>query len=137
MRTALLMMVTGTLLFAASSKVDEKTGFVWQDNKDVAKVEKSYTEAKKYCEELDVDGFSDWRLPTLAEAYTIIDMRRERPALKNGFVMRVDEWFWTATPFAGAPKKEAWRLSLRYGEAEPSRQDRTQHVRCVRDLSKR
>ena len=132
MRSLIVWLVTASFVFGVSSKLDDKTGLVWQDNKDIAEVTKSYSEAKQYCKALSVDGFDDWRLPTLAEAYTIVDMRRERPALKNGFEMRVEEWFWTATLFAGDPKREAWRLSLRYGEAEPSRQDRTLHVRCVR-----
>ncbi|WP_052746110.1 DUF1566 domain-containing protein [Sulfurovum lithotrophicum] len=136
MKTALLLIVTGTLLFGASSKLDEKTGLIWQDNKSVATVEKSYVEASNYCKQLSVDGFEDWRLPSIKELYTIVDLRRERPALKNGFSMRVDEWFWTATPFVGDPKKEAWKISMRYGEAEPTRQDRMLHIRCVRSVRK-
>ncbi|WP_295418017.1 DUF1566 domain-containing protein [Sulfurovum sp.] len=132
MRPLFVWLLTASILFGASSKLDDRTGLVWQDNQAVAEVTKSYSDAKKYCEQLKVDGFEDWRLPTLSELYTIVDMRRERPALKYGFEMRVEEWFWTATLFAGDPKREAWRLSFRYGEAEPSRQERTLHVRCVR-----
>lgn len=132
MRSLFVWLVTASILFGASSKLDDKTGLVWQDNQAVADVVKSYDEAKKYCEQLKVDGFDDWRLPTLSELYTIIDMRRERPSLKYGIEMRVEEWFWTSTLFVGDPKREAWRLSFRYGETEPSRQDRTLYVRCVR-----
>ncbi len=132
MKLLFALTVTASLLLGASSKLDDRTGLVWQDNPEVANIEKSYHEAKQYCEQLKTDGFDDWRLPTLSELYSIVDMKRERPALRYGFEMRVDEWFWTATPFAGDPKKEAWRLSMSYGEAEPSRQGRTLHVRCVR-----
>jgi len=132
MRFLFVWLLTASLMFGASSKLDDRTGLVWQDDQAVGNVTKSYSDAKKYCEQLKVDGFEDWRLPTLFELYTIVDMRRERPALKDGFEMRVEEWFWTATLFAGDPKREAWRLSFRYGETEPSRQDRTLHVRCVR-----
>lgn len=138
MRSITLMLLTmGTLLFAASSKMDEKTGLVWQDNEDVARVEKSYTDAIAYCRSLKVDGFEDWRLPSLAEAYTIVDMSRDRPALLDGFEMRVSERFWTATPFAGDPKAEAWRILMSYGEAEPYTKRREHHIRCVRGGIKR
>ena len=136
MKPIVLLMISAIFLVGASSKQDEKTGLVWQDNQDVAKIEKSYTEAKKYCEQLNVDGFGDWRLPTLAEAYTIVDLTRDRPALKNGFEMRIGEHFWTATLFAGNPEKEAWRLSMSYGDAEPYSQHRTEHIRCVRGDAK-
>ena len=133
----LLSTISATLLFAASSKEDEKTGLVWQDNQDVGKIEKTYKEAIAYCSKLKIDGFEDWRLPTLAEAYTIVDMTRDRPALKGGFEMRISERFWTVTPFVEDPKKNAWRISMGYGEAEPYTKNRAHHVRCVRGKRKK
>ena len=133
MKSAVWMLVISTaVLFAASSKLDDKTGLVWQDNQDVATIEKGQTEAKEYCQNLKLDGFEDWRLPTLAEAYTIVDLTRDRPALKKGFEIRSDERFWTDTLFVKKPEKEAWRLSMSYGEAEPYKKARTYRVRCVR-----
>ena len=130
---AVLLVVSGSLLFAGSSKLDEKTGLIWQDNKEVASIERSYEGAKKYCQELVLDGFDDWRLPTLREAFTIVDLTRDRPALKNGFEMRLSGRYWTDTLFVKAPDKEAWRLSMSYGEAEPYKKSREYRVRCVRD----
>ena len=121
-----------TLWAQPTSKLDEKSGLVWQDNADVGEISKSYDEAKAYCDGLVLDGFDDWRLPTIYELFTIVDLSRDRPALKAGFAVRSDDWFWTATPFADAPKKEAWYISMRYGEAEHSRKDRALAVRCVR-----
>jgi hypothetical protein len=91
----------------------------------------------KYCKNLVLDGFDDWRLPTLKESYTIVDLTVDRPALKKGFEIRIDEKFWTSTLFVDYPEKEAWRLSMSYGEAEPYRKSRSYHVRCVRGESKR
>jgi len=133
----ILAAVAGTLLFAESSKLDEKSGLVWQDNRAVVKNELGYDAAVKYCQDLVLDGFDDWRLPTIKEAYTIVDLTRDRPALKKGFEVRIDERFWTATPFVDHPDKEAWRLSMSYGEAEPYRKTRSYHVRCVRGKMKR
>ena len=127
-----LAAVSATLLFAESSKLDEKSGLVWQDNRDIVKNELSYDDAVKYCRDLVLDGFDDWRLPSIKEAYTIVDLSRDRPALKKGFEVRIDERFWTATSFVDHPDKEAWRLSMSYGEAEPYRKNRSYHVRCVR-----
>ncbi len=133
MKSIILMLtITSTLLFAASSKQDDKTGLVWQDNQDVAKNDMMQKEAIAYCQNLKLDGFEDWRLPTLKEAYTIVDMTQERPALKKGFEIRSDERFWTSTPFAKNAEKEAWRISMSYGEVEPYNKNRTYRVRCVR-----
>ena len=127
-----MLMISSTLLFSASSKQDDKTGLVWQDNQAVVQNEMMQEEAIAYCQKLKLDGFEDWRLPTLKEAYTIVDLTRERPALKKGFEIRNDEQFWTSTPFVKKPKKEAWRISMSYGKAEPYNKNRTYDVRCVR-----
>ena len=118
---------------ANSSKQDDKTGLIWQDNREIVEKNLNYDEAKIYCQDLTVDSFNDWRLPTLREYYTIIDLTRNRPALKNGFEIHDDGRYWTATPFAKNPQKEAWYISMSYGEAEPYKKGRVYHVRCVRN----
>ena len=127
-----ILTISSVLLFAASSKQDDKTGLVWQDNPAVEQHTMMQEEAIAYCQKLKLDGFEDWRLPTLKEAYTIVDLTQERPALKKGFEIRNDERFWTSTPFAKNPEKEAWRISMSYGEAEPYNKNRSYNVRCVR-----
>jgi hypothetical protein len=128
-----ILAICGTLLMANSSKLDDKTGLIWQDNKEILENNLNYDEAQTYCQDLEVDGFNDWRLPTLREYYTIVDLRRDRPALKNGFEIRDDGRYWTATPFVKNPEKEAWYISMSYGEAEPYKKGRVYHVRCVRN----
>jgi len=129
----LTLVLSTTLLIATSSKVDEKSGLIWQDNQDVAQVTLNYSEAKNYCKALKVDTYEDWRLPTVKEFYTIVDLTQNRPALKNGFEVRDDGKYWTSTPFAKNPKKEAWYISMSYGEAEAYNMNRVYHVRCVRN----
>ena len=131
--TLWILAISGTLLMANSSKQDDQTGLIWQDNKEVAENNLNHDEAKKYCQDLEVDGFTDWRLPTVREAYTIIDLTQNRPALKNGFEIRDDGRYWTSTLFVKNPEKEAWYISMSYGEAEPYNKSRIFHARCVRN----
>ena len=130
----LLLMLSSTLLFATSSKQDDKSGLVWQDNQAVAQNEMTQQESISYCQNLKLDSFEDWRLPTVKEFYTIVDLTKNRPALKNGFEVRNDERYWTATPFAKNPDKEVWRISMSYGEVEPYKKSRDYRVRCVRGV---
>jgi hypothetical protein len=131
--TLWILAISGTLLMANTSKQDDKTGLIWQDNKEVAENNLNYDEAKRYCQDLKVDGFTDWRLPTVREAYTIVDLTRNRPALKNGFEICDDGRYWTSTLFVKNPEKEAWYISMSYGEAEPYNKSRIFHARCVRN----
>ena len=128
------LLLSSTLLFGASSKLDDKTGLIWQDNQQMRK-DFSFEEAKKHCANLKVDGYTDWRLPTIKELATILDLRTDRPALKNGFNMRISEKFWTSTPNAANPK-EAWTISFSYGDIEAYPLRRDYHVRCVRNAKK-
>lgn len=133
MRQILLTsLLASSLLFGATSKLDDTTGLVWQDNDGMTKEQKSYDQALEYCKNLTLDGFDDWRVPTIKEFYTIVDLRFDRPALKRGFEMRIDDKFWTANLFAGNSKKEAWRINMSYGEAEAYSKSRSYFVRCVR-----
>lgn len=130
-----ILALSSVLLFAGTSKIDEKTGLIWQDNSEVGEKDLSHEEALHYCQDLKVDGFSDWRLPTLKEAYTIVDLTVNRPALKKGFDIHDDGRYWTSTRFAKDPQKEAWYISMSYGEAEAYKRSRIYHVRCVRNAS--
>jgi len=130
--TLWIAVLTSTLLMATTSKLDDKTGLIWQDDQNVSENSFTFDEANAYCQDLKVDGFRDWRLPTIREAYTIIDLTRNRPALKNGFTVRDDGRYWTSTLFAKDSKKMAWYISFSYGEAEPYKKSRLYHVRCVR-----
>ncbi len=131
MRRLLLTLITLTsLLYAGTSKIDEKTGLIWQDNPQIP-TELDYLEAQKYCRDLTLDGFSDWRLPTIRELATIIDLKTYRPALKKGFDMRLEERFWSDTTDAANPRN-AWVVSFSYGEIESYPRSREYHVRCVR-----
>ena len=131
MKTLLILILFLTLLAAApTSKIDAKTGLVWQGNRAMP-LELDYAHAVAYCRDLSLDGFSDWRLPEIEELATIIDLRAWRPALKRGFQIRPEERFWSITTNASDPK-EAWVVSFGYGEIEPYPKNRRYHVRCVR-----
>jgi hypothetical protein len=59
--------------------VDPSTGLMWaaKDNgKDV-----SWKKAMKYCRDLRLDAYSDWRLPTLSELELIYDRNANAPGL--------------------------------------------------------
>ena len=130
-----LITLLPALLFAASSKLDEKSGLVWQDNHAIP-TELSQPEAENYCRRLKLDGFDRWRLPTIKELATIIDFKRYRPALRSGFDMRAEERFWSSTADAANPRN-GWVVSFSYGAIESYPRSRQYYVRCVTDAPAR
>ena len=70
--------------------VDPSTGLMWagRDNgKDV-----SWNKALKYCRELRLAGYSDWRLGTLAELNGIYDRSANAPGLAGPGKGRASTW---------------------------------------------
>ncbi len=61
---------------------DSTTGLQWQDNEIVAK---DWGEAVDYCESLNLDGYSDWRLPNIKELISLLDYREDYPAISRVF----------------------------------------------------
>ncbi|NOI67133.1 DUF1566 domain-containing protein [Vibrio sp. 99-8-1] len=54
---------------------DNNTGMMWQKTPDYKHY--SYDNAISYCENLTTANYSDWRLPTIKELYSIADFRGE------------------------------------------------------------
>ncbi|MDC7223202.1 MAG: DUF1566 domain-containing protein [Spirochaetales bacterium] len=54
---------------------DQNSGLMWQQVPDFEQY--SFDDAETYAEELTVGGYTDWRLPTVTELYSIIDFRGE------------------------------------------------------------
>ncbi len=55
--------------------IDQSTGLVWAGKDNGEDV--SPRKAKSYCQNLSLAGYSDWRLPTLAELVSIYDKGQE------------------------------------------------------------
>jgi hypothetical protein len=73
-----------------------------------------------------------WRLPTLSELASIVDLSCTRPALRaDAFPQTPAADFWTSTPFAGR-ESQHWVVNFTYGESVPSENDQTAFVRAVR-----
>lgn len=84
----------------------------------------TWQEAKKWAENLDINGWS-WRLPTVEEAFMIPDRERaEEPALDPLYFPGNDgRVIWTATEDAQPPAGCAWGVNLDGGGSVRDRQD--------------
>ncbi|MBF0230028.1 MAG: DUF1566 domain-containing protein [Desulfamplus sp.] len=62
---------------------DLNTGLTWQQTTDSSSM--TWQEAIAYCENLNLGGYTDWRLPNIKELQTIIDYRWYSPAVNVSY----------------------------------------------------
>ena len=73
---------------------DKVTGLIWQRTDGG---EMSFDAAKRYADTMTLDGEKGWRLPTLLEALSIVNMDRNNPALDtSAFTNTRAEYWWTS-----------------------------------------
>jgi len=123
--------------------IDNYTGLEWTSS---FFPEKTWNEASDSCKNLEYGGFSDWRLPTLPEAFTIAGLNDEEAA-ESGFEYRQnsskDLYFWTLSsdysdysgnyyPYIIKDHNDSGEGSVYDVETTIAQQDETHILRCVR-----
>ena len=114
---------------------DEVTGLEWQQE-----ISGTYTyeEALDYCENLEYGGFDDWRVPSMHELVSLIDLRCFESKCQN-----IDETYFPNTPktfFWSSQKKmvsgkepiNAWGVYFWSGYTKAIYEGNHGAVRCVR-----
>jgi len=110
---------------------DNVSGLMWQREDD--KELRSWESALAYCEDLNLGGHSDWRLPDIKELMSIVDNTRYNPAINTGAFPGTNSSYdyWpssTFTNYAGY----TWGVKFSSGSAYANTKAATGYVRCVR-----
>ena len=119
---------------------DNRNGLEWQQT--IPATGYTWANAKSYCEDLTYGGYSDWRLPTPKELFTIMSSSRTNPAALDTFnAGSSDVFYWTSKQVANSTS-EAWLINIRWGylnkDSKTNSKDSSDYlykVRCVRGAS--
>lgn len=79
---------------------DKTTGLMWQKATATGDENKGMTfeEAIEYCENLELGGFKDWRLPSRNELMSLIDFDLKEPSIDHDFFSDTfSSWYVTST----------------------------------------
>ncbi len=116
---------------------DNYTKLMWQTSDDGIK--KNWYEAKKYCEELKLKGYNDWRLPTIDELMSIIDKNKYAPAINTKVFKCRNAYYWSSTETNNKKEKrvDARGISFKNGFNITYFKDYKDYVRCVRNFDKK
>lgn len=108
---------------------DEATGLIWQ--KEDSASAKTWTQALSYCEDLDLSGKTDWRLPNAKELQSIVDYTKSpdatnSPAIDSNFTSTSitneasqKDWpyYWTSTTYAADDNVGTYAVYIAFGRA--------------------
>jgi hypothetical protein len=110
---------------------DNVTGLIWQS----ASPAPTYSQAGAiaYCGGLNLAGFTDWRLPSVIELFSLVDLSVAAPTINSTyFPGTVAGIYWSSTPSAG-PVGNAWTVTFTVGLMSPNQAVTSLgSVRCVR-----
>lgn len=109
---------------------DSHSGRTWV--KASSPIAVQWAAANGYCAGLDVAGYTDWRLPSLAELQTLRDIAAAPPTAVTALAATPKEFFWTASPVSAAAKPAYWTLFFNGGFTAFSEATASHYVRCVR-----
>jgi len=102
------------------SVTDHSTGLIWQSDTPSEKM--NWEQALSYCENLDLEGYTDWRLPTIKEFRSLVNY--ENCSLDPSV-------FWTSTPDSNS-LGFAWCAGYSNGLDKTCDMKQTNYVRAVR-----
>lgn len=111
---------------------DEKTSLIWQDTNET---DKDFSEAVAYCNNLSLGEYDDWRLPSLEELCSIVDITKQ-PTILDNFKVINNASYWSSSVPAHYPDG-AWYVRFKDGRYFRFLKQTNLKVRCVRgQLSK-
>lgn len=113
--------------------IDSKLNLMWQDDSAVKIVRINWNDAKKYCENLSLAGFDDWRLPNYNTLISIVDYDRYQPAIIPSFKnVNILDYYWSSNRFV-VEKTHAWYVYFYNGRTYVDPKSNENFVRCVRN----
>ncbi len=77
---------------------DRLTSLMWIQQTDAVK--RAWEPSIAYCEDLEFAGYSDWKLPHNKELSSLVDLRKQKPAIDITFFPDTDykAYYWSRTP---------------------------------------
>ena len=111
--------------------LDRVTGRMWQ--RLVEAKTHTWSQARDYCDRLDLGGYDDWRLPSRVELVSIVDLTHSQPSInQTAFPKTPSDWFWTSSVDAENPTTAAWYVYFYFGYPKTDAMTNQFRVRCVR-----
>ena len=110
---------------------DESTGLIWQQETPISLC---WTDAIRFCSDMKLAGYTDWRLPTIKELQSLVDYSRYNPAIDTTyFPTAVSSLYWSSTTYASNTLL-VWGVYFYNGHDYTNYKNGSLYVRAVRTI---
>ncbi len=95
--------------------IDNEVGVIWQSFPSPKRY--TWSEAKSYCDTLDYDGYTGWRVPHIDELMSLIDKSKYNLAIITNLIDITEQknnFYWSDTEYAD-DTYNAWNVEFNYG----------------------
>ena len=102
-------------VMGGAAVLDKETGLVWAKDANIFGGTKTWVQAMDYCRNLNIGNRKGWRLPTVEELASLVDVTQSDPTLPSGhpFVNVQSESlsYWSSTPYE-VDSTRAWGVRM-------------------------
>jgi len=111
--------------------IAKKIKLMWQDDLATKKVKFDYLSSRNYCSNLKLDGYQNWKLPTVNQLLLIANRDTSKPSIVKHIKNISSSRYWSISNASNNVKK-AWTVDFKYGDNYLDKKDEKNNVRCVR-----
>jgi Protein of unknown function (DUF1566)/Secretion system C-terminal sorting domain len=118
---------------------DNITGLMWQQ---ADGGEMTIENAITYADNLVLGGFSDWRLPSPSESFSILNHQNNMPAINTTYFINTNAGYWWTNAYQFGDATKVWTTNAGGGIGNKPKTETISaggtfrfHPRCVRDVS--
>ena len=109
--------------------IDKSTGLMWQKKTENKK--RDWEDAKRFCDELSLGGYSDWRMPALEVMKDMVD---EKSDLFSQYKLNSKYWSSSHNCNPGLDTKRRCIVNFFNGYSSKESKKEGMYVRCVRGI---
>lgn len=112
--------------------IENSKKIMWQDNHEVMEYLETSITAKVYCENIILNGYIDWRVPTIDELINIIDLKQNNSI--NSMFKYVNPNFYATSSSFVDDDTLLWGVDFKTGMIKTDSKENENYIRCVRDI---
>lgn len=111
---------------------DNLTGLMWTKSANL-NGKLNWSDTIDYCHNLNLAGYTDWRLPNIRELFSLIDIEEYDPALPNChlFANPENDRYWSSSTLSGNPEL-SWSVNTAWGYVQWDLKSANHYIIAVR-----